>query len=267
MTEGIGSESSGMICISNDVDFYRYKYRDYEQQLDGSKIHVSFVSPIFSVFEKYRFYLLQNSVRVPLDKKYWYRPDYISFMYYGTTAWWQLVLWLNNVNAIEYFTIDEIIVPVPEAIDTLQQEAYTSGDYIDINEDEKHNVTLFALYKPAQSNIIDLKKSFSGSSTLSKITEPIEEEDTIFNRDIFEMTIPILRLRYVDLKRIPIEKSLRAIAKCRPNLIYGKHYTLTESEDGKKNRITWDPKVIENAGLLFKLQENDVLEIQYVSKE
>ena len=266
MAEGIGSESTGMTSISNDVDFYRYKYRDYEQQLDGSRIHVSFVSPIFSVFEKYRFYLLQNSVRMPLERKHWYRPDYISFLMYGTTAWWQLVLWLNNVSAIEYFTIDEVIVPTPEAVDILQQEAYTAGCYLDINEDKKHNVTLFALYKPSTSNIIDLKKSFS-NSTIKQLVEPPKEENVVFCRDIFELDIPTLRLRYVDLKKVPVEKSIKAIAKCRPNLVYDKHYTLTENEDGKRIRITWDPKAIENAGLLFKLKENDVLEVQYVSKE
>lgn len=265
MAEGIGSESTGMTCISTDVDFYRYKYRDFEQQLDGSKIHVTFVSPIFSVYEKYRFYLLQNSVRMPLDRKYWYRPDYISFLQYGTTAWWQMVLWINNVSAIEYFTIDEVIVPSTEAVDILQQEAYTAGGYLDINEDAKHNITLFSLYKPSTSNIIDLKKSFG--STFKQLTEPPKDENIVFCRDIFEMDIPTLRLRYVDLKKVPIEKSLKAIAKCRPNLIFDKHYTLIEDDDGNKTRITWDPRVIANAGLLSKLKENDVLEIQYVSKE
>ena len=31
-----------------------------------------------------------------------------------------------------------------------------------------------------------------------------------------------------------------------------------------KKRVTWDPEVIHNAGLLFKLHENDILEVEYV---
>lgn len=262
MAIGIGTESGNMFCVNNDVDYYRYKYRDYENQIDGSRIDVSFVSPVFSIYERSRFYLLQMSELVDMKSEWKYRPDYISYEYYGTTSWWQLILWINDIKSLEYFDIEKVLVPTIEAITHLQNESYEAGTYIDINEDAKHTQTLFTLYKPAINNL-NVKKD---NSTLSTLLAKTPEVKTQAYCETFTMDIPTLRLRYVDLQNIPIEKTIRLNVKsCSPSLIYNKHYTLINDPNDKLKRLTWDPKILNNAGLLFKLKEKDELIVQYVS--
>ena len=262
---GIGYEASTMSSVSSDVDLYRYKYRESEQQTDLSKVDITFVSPIFSVYEKHRFSLLRNSTIVQMTPRWKYRPDYLSYDKYETTAWWQLLLWINNVKSLEYFTIDNIIVPTIEALSAIENEAYFTGGYIDINEDKKHKKTLYTLFLNPINNLEEIKNSTPQSNTLSDLVEDNSKKDTKFVREIFNLTIPMLRLRYIDLEQIPIEASIKMLANCRPNLIYNKHYKLIQDDNKVLRRITWDPDIINNAGLLFKLKENDSLEVQYAT--
>lgn len=262
MAIGLTTESYNATCINNDVDYYRYKYRDYEEQLDGSRIDVSFVSPVFSVYETYRFCLLKDSVIVDMKPEWIYRPDYVSYEYYSTNAWWQLILWINNVNSIEYFTIDKIIVPTLDAVSRLQEQSYSYGTYIDINEDKKHFKTMFSLYTPAINNL-HVQNKFD-NVTLGKLVSEDKQEKRQSCMETFIMDIPTLRLRYVDLKNVPIKNTMKVIAEpCMPILTRDKHYSITQNDKGVDNRLIWDPKVIDNAGLLFKLKERDKLIVKY----
>lgn len=266
MAFGIGYEANSAASISSDVDLYRYKYRESELQTDQSIVDISFVSPIFSVYEKHRFTLLKNSTIKQMTPRWKYRPDYLSYDEYGTTAWWQLLLWINNVKSLEYFTIDTVIVPTIDALGFIENEAYFTGGYIDINEDKKHKKTLFTLYINPINNLETIKQTPpQQNDTLSDLLEDKSKEETKFVREIFNLTIPMLRLRYVDLQAEPIEASIKMSANCRPNLIYNKHYKLIEDNNKSLRRITWDPDIIDNAGLLFKLKENDALEVQYAT--
>ena len=272
MAIGIGQESSVMASVSSDVDLYRYKYRETEQQIDQSNVNISFVSPVFSVYEKNRFTLLRNSTIVEMTPRWRYRPDYLSYDKYNTTAWWQLLLWINDIKSIEYFTKETVIVPTIDILSSIEKDAYFTGGYIDINEDEKHKKTLYTLFLNPINNLEEIKLSPptpGGTSTLNELIQPNNEiqEESKFVREIFNLTIPMLRLRHVDLKHVPIEASIRVLANCRPNLIYNKHYKLIEDDNKALRRITWDPEIIDNAGLLFKLRENDSLEVQYATSE
>lgn len=264
MAFGIGHEAGVMSSVSSDVDLYRYKYRESELQSDQSTVDISFVSPIFSVYEKHRFTLLRYSTIEQMTPRWKYRPDYLSYDKYETTAWWQLLLWINDVKSIEYFTKERVIVPSIDVLSAIQNEAYFTGGYIDINEDKKHKKTLYTLYLNPINNLEEIKKSSPPQpNTLKELTKSNSEEDIRFVREVFNLTIPMLRLRYIDLKSVPVESSIKMIANCRPNLIYNKHYKLIEDNNKARRRITWDPEIINNAGLLFKLRENDSLEVQY----
>lgn len=261
MAIGIGTESYNAICVNSDVDYYRYKYRDYEEQIDGSRIDVSFVSPVFSVYERYKFCLLKSSHILQMKNEWMYRPDYISYEYYNTTAWWQLIMWINDVKSIEYFNIENVIVPTQDAVTLLQNESYSSGTYIDINEDKKHFKTLFSIYKPA---INSLNNNKFNNVTLTELTSDIKTVQKQACLETFVMDIPTLRLRYVDLKNVPIESSLKVIVEpCIPILTKDKHYSIVQNSDGLMSRLTWDPKIINNAGLLFKLREKNKLIVKY----
>lgn len=260
MDNGIGEYAYRESVIASDVDHYRHKYRDIEKQTDGTSVSIGFVSPVFITWEEYRYVLLQHSQKIHLKHEWKYRPDYVSYEYYGTTNWWQLILWINNVNAIEYFNHDEIIVPDIDSVNAIQNEVYSHNSYIDINEDFRQTPVNSALYISPLDNLPD--HEVSSPATAAELLQE-EEEESIFQREKFTMDIPILRLKYVDLKHPPVESSIRLIAKCKPNLIFKKHYDLI-SDGTELKRITWDPEYISNGGLLYRLKENDILEIQYV---
>jgi hypothetical protein len=263
MAIGIGNESYNMICVGSDVDYYRYKYRDYEEQLDGSKINVSFVSPVFSVYERFRFCLLKSSNVLQMKPEWKYRPDYVSYEFYKTTAWWQLILWINDVNSIEYFTSETITVPTLDAVTMLQNECYTAGTYIDINEDEKHTKTTSTLFRPA-INKLYVEDKFKNITLSDLVSEPnIKTQQCL---ETFNMSIPILRLRYIDLKNVPVLSSIKLIVDLTTHtLIRDKHYTIVEGIGGRMNRLTWDPKITNNACLLYKLKENNKLTVKYAT--
>lgn len=260
---------------SSDVDYYRYKYRDTEPQYDGSVVNVSFVSPILLTFEKYRFVLLENSKKIISKPQWKYRPDYVSYDQYGTVSWWQLIMWINDVKSIEYFDKDEIIVPSADILaQTIEAEAYSNNRYIDLNEDHMIQKVHVTLYRTPIDNIGHSQFTIDSSPTARELTkseldgnETQNSYTTVFCRQVFTMDIPTLRLKYVDLDDVPEENTIRLIAKCKPNLIYNKHYTVMDTPTGERKRISWDPSVVQNSGLLLRLKENDVLEIQYVKKQ
>jgi len=70
-------------------------------------------------FEHHRYYLLANSEVKQLDVKYHYRPDYISYEEYGTTAFDFLILYINNLFSVTEFTLEYFYLPKLDAINEL----------------------------------------------------------------------------------------------------------------------------------------------------
>jgi len=56
-----------------------------------------------NIFESYRNVLETHLEKVSIDEKYFYRPEWVSLDYYGSTDLWYLILWLNNISRPEYF--------------------------------------------------------------------------------------------------------------------------------------------------------------------
>lgn len=265
MENGIGAYAYSQCVVPSDADHYRNKYRDTEKQTDGTVIAIGFVSPVYKTWEEYKFVLLQNSIKIHLKTEWKYRPDYVSYEYYGTTNWWQLVMWINNCNCLECFDMDEIVVPSIDSVYKVQNEATSNNSYIDLNEDYKQKEVKACLYINPINNINDVE--IDANTTISELQEEKDDDKCVFARETFVMDIPTLRLKHIDLKTEPVENSIRLVAKCKPNIVYKKHYLLKKNESGLNNRLSWDLDDVQVGTLLFKLKENDVVEVQYVKKQ
>jgi len=88
----------------------------------------TFPSPALWVIEKNLFYLLKNSRQVNFDRKYVYRPDYLSYDEYGTVALADLLMYVNGVASLEGFDLDTVIIPTYEAIVTITSDRFSKKD-------------------------------------------------------------------------------------------------------------------------------------------
>ena len=72
-----------------DIEFFRNQYKLCD---DFFKDGVAIVdNPYIELLAQNYDFLKENSVNVDLDKKYVYRPDYLSYDIYGTTSLWQML--------------------------------------------------------------------------------------------------------------------------------------------------------------------------------
>ena len=64
--------------------------------------------------------LLSRAYKTPMKKRYEYRPDYVSYDYYGTVAYWYIILAVNKIPSIVKFNqsnLSMIYVPYERDID------------------------------------------------------------------------------------------------------------------------------------------------------
>lgn len=260
---GIGEEARILSTISSDIDAFRNNYSITEQQTDGSIVHINLVSPSITLFDKYRFYILQNCSYERLQLKYKYRPDYLSYDKYGTTNWWNLILYANDVPTIEEFDLENVLIPNLECIGKMNEISSDMKELSLINYDDLNTTEKALLYTPRGSTLITNKTL---EETVTELTSSSDSIADRMHREEFILDIASLRTRSIDLEYQPVENSIVMIVKGKPNYSYGKHYILTESSDKKMNRITWDPKIVTGSGLVFRLKEKDVIQVTYVSK-
>jgi hypothetical protein len=260
----IGEESRLYSVLNSDIDRYRGRYKTYEEQLDGKRISISFVTPSLTIYDRFRFYILQHSTKKHLTLKNKYRPDYVSYEEYGTTNWWTLILYINDIPCIEEFDKDDILVPSLDCIIKLTEFYSEIQEIKEYNSDDYNSTVKPILYSLPADNIGNLNDTIEElTTTVTKNT--LDIESSRFRREEFLMDIPSLRLRYIDLSTEPIENTINLTVKDKPSFTYGKHYKLIWNGDSH-NRITWDPTIISGSGMIFRLKENDIIQVNYVAK-
>ena len=84
----------------------------------------TFPDPNLLTLDKNLYYLLRHSEEVAFEGKYKYRPDYLSFDYYGTVILWEMLLYINNVFSIEDFDLDTVVVPSLRAVNFVIQDSF-----------------------------------------------------------------------------------------------------------------------------------------------
>jgi hypothetical protein len=105
----IDNESRSRARLSIDLDYSADRYKTTND-------YFTFPAPVLDTIDKNLYYLLRNSKQIPLDKKYHYRPDYLSFDEYGTVSLAPLIMYLNNIGSLEQFVIANVVLPNYSAI-------------------------------------------------------------------------------------------------------------------------------------------------------
>ena len=92
----------------------------------------TFPDPNLETIDKNLFYILKNSEEVDFELKYKYRPDYLSFDYYGTTIMWEFLMYVNGVFSLEDFDLIKVIIPSMDTITFILQDQYSIEDPADL---------------------------------------------------------------------------------------------------------------------------------------
>lgn len=117
MTELISTEAVQNLQSPLDIEKFGQRWKT-ENDL------FTFPDPNLLTLDKNLYYLLRHSDEVPFESKYKYRPDYLSYDYYGTVILWELILYVNNVFSVEDFDLNTVIIPSLEAVTFIIQDSF-----------------------------------------------------------------------------------------------------------------------------------------------
>jgi hypothetical protein len=126
-----GTTPNTNIQLESEIDFKDYTNMD--QFRDKYKIKVLMVNESNTVeireiitidlnvpfLEQNRYFLLSNSTQEQMKSRYLYRPDYVSYDEYGTTAFDFLILYINNIFSAAEFDLEYYVLPSKTAVNEL----------------------------------------------------------------------------------------------------------------------------------------------------
>lgn len=125
MTILINSEARRQLQSPLDIEKFGARFKTDNELF-------TFPDPNLLTIDKNLFYLLKNSEEVDFELKYKFRPDYLSFDYYGTTVLWELLMYVNSIFSIEDFDLDKVAIPSMEAITFIIQDQFVIEDAEDL---------------------------------------------------------------------------------------------------------------------------------------
>ena len=102
------AHTKATILSKSPTDVSNFK-RKYVTKLKDAV--VVFDSPAFDLLVRYIQLLKSRSQRIEMTSRYYMRPDYVSYDYYGTTNLAFLIMYINNCTCALEFTKDVILVP------------------------------------------------------------------------------------------------------------------------------------------------------------
>ena len=243
--------------LITDVDKCRQKY--FETVDD---VKVKFISPSFKLYDQFYYYLIKNSSYISLDKKYYYRPDYLSFDTYGTETLWPLLLYLNDKSSIEDFHNMYCYIPYYSSI--LKMIEYINVKDV-INLDN-------IVYKPSSTfnfSLYSSKTKIPSSTSNDEVTREEETPLPSFIRQKFILNDTNIFNKYVDLAYTPIVETVNLkIVGQNIVLTYDEHYTIVEDSYGNLRRLIWtDTDNFMGGGLESILTINMILNVEYAREE
>ena len=107
-------------------------FEKFSQRFKTENDLYSFPDPNLETIDKNLFYLLRNSQEVKFESKYKYRPDYLSYDYYGTTSLSNLLMYVNGIFSIEEFDLETVVVPSLQSITFILKDTYAIPDADDL---------------------------------------------------------------------------------------------------------------------------------------
>ena len=112
------------ILQKDDVPSHRMLNNTLEIKYTGSNETV--LVPINSLFSKYGDFIDKICMTYPLTDsekaEYWYSPKKFSLDLYGTTAYWSMILYLNEAHSVMDFTPENITFMDPSLLNDLINE-------------------------------------------------------------------------------------------------------------------------------------------------
>lgn len=252
MSIKVETEATRNRLLSTDQDKFRKRYQEKSEGFS-----ITFASPYISVLEKYRFFLLKNSVKKVLESKYYYKPDYLSVKEYGTETLWYILLFINDIPCIEEFDKYEVYIPTFGAL--LELAKY------DVSKD----VTLIRKSDAVSKELLDLYSSkIVPNTNPSTPEEPVESQALYWVRQRFDISSSHQVNGYVDLAYEAISDTVSVKIEHGGNFVYNVDYALIKSFDDLYRRISWrDEDCGEGPGLIGSIREGMMLEVQYAKKK
>ena len=107
------ARTKATILSKSPTDISNFKRR-YTTKVGNTTI--TFDSPGFDLLVRHIQLLKMRSQRVQMSSRYYMRPDYVSYDYYGTTNLAFLIMYVNNCSCALEFTKDVILVPELEIV-------------------------------------------------------------------------------------------------------------------------------------------------------
>lgn len=96
--------------------------------------YFTFPTPTLETIDINLYYLLANSTEKKFERQYLMRPDYLSYDEYGTVALAQLLMYINNVQSIEQFDLEYVIIPSMTAITEMLRDKFPKRKSSELTE-------------------------------------------------------------------------------------------------------------------------------------
>lgn len=125
MTITIDRESRTRSRAAIDINFSGNRYKTDNDIF-------TFPAPTLETLDQYLFFLLKNSVQKQFERRYKYRPDYMSFDEYGTVALAHLLMYVNTVPSLEGFDLQIVIIPSFNSIIEMLKAKFPKQDPEDL---------------------------------------------------------------------------------------------------------------------------------------
>jgi hypothetical protein len=88
----------------------------------------TFYSPSLEVIDKIKPFLIANADYVLFEPKYVMRPEYLSYDQYGTTDYWYILMYINNIFTISEFNMTHIYIPRRTAMQEILSKKIAKTD-------------------------------------------------------------------------------------------------------------------------------------------
>ena len=260
-TTGIRGEVASK--LRNPLLEDRFRNRYYIKDDNGMSIEF----PGFSAetLDKNLYFLINNSDIVPFKRTWRYRPDYASFDLYGSTDYWQILLFTNRVTTIEEFKdLDELLVPSLQSLIGLTEDLMPSDPiFINTTKQISSESRYFKLYSLGAKE----QKAIQEKANLATINK-VEVETPINLIEITQnitLTTTDIDNTYVDLSNKPINFTCLTVTlnNFPSPLKFGSEYMLAIFNN--VGRIHWsNAKTPYGVGMTSILVAGDILTVVYL---
>ena len=160
---------------------------------------------------------------------------------------------------VEEFHQDNVLIPSRSSVLRISKDVVARDPGTEL-------VPLSDIFKP------ETEKLFYAKDSLPNVVPSIVQNTQIvptslyFYKEVFVIDVILSKQRGVDLTYEPITESVQLKVDSQPSFIYNKHYAIIKN-NGKLNRLTWDPRRISNGvGLVDILVEDTTIEVQYARR-